>query len=206
MITNQILKTLLDNAALSEKDGLTFKEIQQCLTEDFSVKVLQSMRVDGLINNAMQKNLNVWWLTAKGADMALVDVETMQPISEPEPQCPASVGGDIDPDMTDSMLEEPVVPPAPDYDPKDVAFNQHTDAFNIAQSNQITIGKISSIVYAVADHNNDIIEDGIKNSDDAVQLAHDMAAKEGKPFMVEQKVTYQIGSAIPVSTTQWVAA
>ncbi len=117
MITNQILKTLLDNAALSEKDGLTFKEIQSCLTENFTVKVLQSMRVDGLINNAMQKNLNVWWLTAKGADMALVDVETMQPISEPEPQCPASVGGDIDPDA-DGCL----VPPAPDYAPESVKF------------------------------------------------------------------------------------
>jgi hypothetical protein len=109
MITNQILKALLDNAAISEKDGLTFKEIQSCTTEDFTVKVLQSMRVDGLINNAMQKNLNAWWLTAKGADMALVDVETMQPIPEPQ------------------------------YDPQEVAFDQHTDAFVVEQSNDATI-------------------------------------------------------------------
>jgi hypothetical protein len=94
MITNQILKTLLDNASLSENDGLTFKDIQQCLTEIITVKVLQSMRVDGLINNAMKKNLNVWWLTAKGADMALVTIETMQPIYVPEPQCPSSAGGE----------------------------------------------------------------------------------------------------------------
>ncbi len=114
MITNQILKALLDNVALSEKDGLTFKEIQSCTTEAFTVKVLQSMRTDGLINNAMNRSVNVWWLTAKGADAALAGVESTKPTTDQEPQCPASVGGDIDPD-------------------------KHTDAFMVAQSNDATI-------------------------------------------------------------------
>jgi hypothetical protein len=202
MITNQILKTLLDNASLSENDGLTFKDIQQCLTEDFSVKVLQSMRADGLINNAMKKNLNVWWLTAKGADMALVNVETMQTICEPEPQCPASVGGNIDPDMDDSMLNDVALPEAPEHDSAVVA-NQHTDAF-INATNE-SKKPIEVIEFIVIDENEHVVQDGFETISDAIHKAHELAAVGGE-YHVERISTRRMGSAKPVTTTQWVAA
>jgi hypothetical protein len=202
MITNQILKTLFDNESLSENNGLTFKDIQQCLTEIITVKVLQSMRVDGLINNAMKRNLNVWWLTAKGVDMALDDVETMQPIYAPEPQCPASVGGDIEPDMDDSMLNDEALPEAPEYNPAVVA-NQHTDAF----INAINEDKkpIEIIEFIVIDENEHVVQNGFETITDAIHKAHELAAIGGE-YHVERVATRRMGSAKPIKTTQWVAA
>jgi hypothetical protein len=202
MITNQVLKALLDNASLSENDGLTFKEIQQCLTEVITVKVLQSMRVDGLINNAMKKNLNVWWLTAKGADMALVNVETMQSICEQEPQCPSSAGGDINPDMNDSMLNDVALPESPECDTAVVA-NQHTDAF-INATNE-SKKPIEIIEFIVIDENEHVVQDGFETITDAINKAHELAAVGGE-FHVERISTRRMGSAKPIKTTQWVAA
>lgn len=214
MITNEILKTLLDNAALSEKDGLTFKEIQSCTTEAFTVKVLQSMRVDGLINNAMNRSVNVWWLTAKVADMALVDIETMKTIPEPEPQCPASVGGDIDPDNetenvyteeSNTMLDEPLDITEPEYDPAVVAFNQHTDNFINAINEKDYISGIvvenTQVHFELIDQHGDTVgtfEDPFSAMKDA--LKH--AAVGGK-FTVEKVIVERIGVAKPVTSSVW---
>jgi hypothetical protein len=202
MITNQVLKALIDNASLSENDGLTFKDIQQCLTEVITVKLLQSMRADGLINNAMKKNLNVWWLTAKGADMALVNVETMQPIYEQESQCPASVGGNIDPDTGESTPNDVALPEAPEDDPSVAAFSERTDVF-IDDANG-SKNKIGFVEFIVLDENEHVVATGFETITDAIHKAHELAPFGGE-YHVECIARRRMGSVKQVTTTQWVA-
>jgi hypothetical protein len=151
MITNQILKTLLENASISESDGLTFKEIQQCLPETITVRMLQSLRDDGLIKNSMKRNLNTWWLTAKGAEIALVDIE--------EPQRHASVDGDINPDTDDSMLNDEAASVQPEYEQANDS-KQHTDAFINAMNEYRK--PIEIIEFIVVDKHGEIVHDSFE--------------------------------------------
>jgi hypothetical protein len=195
MITNQILKTLLENASISESDGLTFREIQQCLPEQITVKMLQSIRDDGLIKNSMKRNLNTWWLTAKGAEMALVDIE--------EPQCPASFGGNIDQDTDDSMFNDEDASVSPEYE-QEIDSKQHTDAFINAMNEDIK--PIEIVEFIVVDKYGDIVHDSFETISDAIHKAHDLAANTGSEYHVERMSTQRMGSVKPITATQWVAA
>jgi hypothetical protein len=195
MIANQILKTLLENASISESDGLTFKEIQQCLPEPITVKMLQSMRDDGLIKNSMKRNLNTWWLTAKGAEMALDDIE--------EPQCPASVGGNIDPAADDSMFNDEAASVQPEYEQANDS-KQHTDAFINAMNEDIK--PIEIVEFIVVDKHGDIAHDSFETISDAIHKAHDLAASTASEYHVERISTQRMGSVKLITATQWVAA
>jgi hypothetical protein len=195
MIANQILKTLLENASISENDGLTFREIQQCLTETITVKMLQSMRDNGLIKNSMKRNLNTWWLTAKGAEMALVDIE--------EQQRPASVGGNIDPDTDNSMFDDEAASVLPEYEQANDS-KQHTDDFINAMNEDRK--PIEIVEFIVVDKHGDIAHDSFETISDAIHKAHDLAANTGSEYHVERMSTQRMGSVKLITATQWVAA
>jgi hypothetical protein len=194
MITNQILKTLLENASISESDGLTFKEIQQCLPEPITVKMLQSLRDKGMIKNSMKRNLNTWWLTTKGAETALVDIE--------EPQYPTGAGGNIDPDTDDSMLNNDASV-QPEYEQAN-EYKQNTDAFINAINEDRK--PIETIEFIVIDQHGEIVHDSFETISDAIHKAHDLAANTGSEYHVERMSTQRMGSVKLITATQWVAA
>jgi hypothetical protein len=223
MITNQILKTLLENASISENDGLTFKEIQQCLPEPITVKMLQSLRDDGLIKNSMKRNLNTWWLTAKGAEMVLGAVENDCLAFEQEQPSSASdcVNIDLDTDMasfktTDCKTEqlaaalrecnEAITKLAAEniklrdkLNNEEFDSNQHTDAFINAMNESRT--PIEFIEFIILDENERVVETGLDTISDAIHKAYDLAASGGE-YHVDCIARGRIWSAKQITVTQ----
>jgi hypothetical protein len=195
MIANQILKLLLENKSVNENTGFTLKEIQQYLNKKVTVEVLQTMRDHGLITNSRIGNINVWWLTAKGAEMALDDVE--------EPKCPSSAGGNIDQDTYDSMFNDEAASVLPEYEQANDS-KQHTDAFINAMNEDRKL--FETVEFIVVDQHGDIVHDSFETISDAIHKAHDLAASTASEYHVERMSTQRMGSVKLITATQWVAA
>jgi hypothetical protein len=80
---------------------------------------------------------------------------------------------------------------------------QHTDAFINAMNEARK--PIEIIEFIVIDENEHVVTTGFETISDAIHKAHELAAVGGE-FHVERIATRRMGSAKPITTTQWVAA
>ncbi len=208
------LKAMLEYGALSEQTGLSGKEIIELSGVKSTSARLTDAKYMGRVKNGGIKS--VYWLTQKGIDFVNSCNWADEPTKEctDAPQCPASVGGDIDPDNetqnvyteeNNSMLDEPLDIPEPEYDPAVVAFSQHTDAFINAINEKDYISGIvvenTQVHFELIDHHGDKVgtfDDPFSAMNDA--LKH--AAVGGK-FTVEKVIVERIGAAKPVTSSVW---
>jgi hypothetical protein len=197
-----LLKSLEEQQAFSPANAVLFVKIKDNAKLPVSVGELVWARNKCFIESVKKNDLTHYFLSKKGINF--LDDSAPNPTAKctEEPQCPASVGGNIDPDMDDSMLNDEALPEAPEYNPAVVA-NQHTDAFINAINEDKKQKEI--VEFIVIDQHGDIAHDGFKTISDAIHKAHELASVGGE-FHVERVATRRMGSAKPVTTTQWVAA
>ena len=89
----KVLKALRDHDALVEQNAMTFKEIKEYVNEDIASGRLTDLRRKGMLKSS-GGSLNKWWLTPAGVERAELE---MMHTELKEPECPASIGGDVDP-------------------------------------------------------------------------------------------------------------
>jgi hypothetical protein len=197
-----LLESLEEQKAFCPANAVLFSKIKDKTKLPVSVSELAWSRNKYFVESVKKNELTYYFLSKKGIEF--LDDSRLNPTAKciDEPQCHASVGGDIDPDMDDSILNDMALPEAPEYAPAVVA-NQHTDAF-INATNE-SKKPIEVIEFIVLDENEHVVQDGFETISDAIHKAHELAAVGGE-YHVERISTRRMGSAKPITTTQWVAA
>jgi hypothetical protein len=197
-----LLESLEEQQAFNKESAVLFGMIKDHAKLPITAAELTWCRNTKLIEYKKNGDLTYYFLSKKGINFLGDSAQNQTAKCTEEPQCPASVGGDINPDMDDSMLNDVALPEAPEYDPA-VAANQHTDAF-INATNE-SKKPIEVIEFIVIDQHGDIAHDGFETIADAIHKARELAAVGGE-YHVERIATRRMGSAKPITTTQWVAA
>lgn len=102
-----ILIAMHKAVAITEQNALTFKEIVEACGMNISSGKLVDLRSQSLLRST-GGSLNKWWLTPAGVERAELEIMDSE---LKEPECPASVGGDVDPDKVEAVeaVAEPVV-------------------------------------------------------------------------------------------------
>ena len=102
-----ILIAMHKAVAITEQNALTLKEIEEACGMNISSGKLVDLRSQSLLRST-GGSLNKWWLTPAGVERAEVE---MMHTELKEPECPASVGGNVDPDKVEAVeaVAEPVV-------------------------------------------------------------------------------------------------
>jgi hypothetical protein len=197
-----LLESLEEQKAFCPANAVLFGKIKDNAKLPITAAELTWCRNTKLIEYKKNGDLTYYFLSKKGINFLADSAQNPTAKCTEEPQCPASVGGNIDPDTDDSMLNDVALPEAPEYDPAVVA-NQHTDAF-INATNE-SKKPIEVIEFIVLDENEHVVQDGFETITDAIHKAHELAAVGGE-YHVERIATRRMGSAKPITTTQWVAA
>jgi len=95
-----ILIAMHKAVAITEQNALTFKEIVEACGMNISSGKLVDLRSQSLLRST-GGSLNKWWLTPAGVERAELE---MMHTELKEPECPASVGGDVDADKVEDPL------------------------------------------------------------------------------------------------------
>jgi hypothetical protein len=198
-----LLELLEEQQAFSPANAVLFGQIKDKAKLPVTMAELTGCRNAKLIDYVKKNDLTYYFLSKKGIEF--LDDSRPNPTAKctEEPQCPASVGSNIDPDMDDSMLNDVALPEAPEYDPAVVA-NQHTDAFINAMNEDRK--PIETIEIVIIDQRGYTVHGSFETLSDAKNKAHDLAAETDGEYHVYSITTQRIGSAKPITTTQWVEA
>jgi hypothetical protein len=199
-----LLKSLEEQQAFCPANAVLLGKIKDNAKLPVSVIELAWARNKCFIESVKRNELTYYFLSKKGIEF--LDNSLPNPTAKctEEPQCPASVGGNIDPDMDDSMLNDVSITEPPEYDPAVVA-NQHTDAFINAINEKDYISGIvptnAQVHFEVIDQNSETVgtfEDPFSAMNEALKFA-----MVGGQFVVEKVIVEKIGIAKPVTSSIW---
>jgi hypothetical protein len=171
-----LLESLEEQQAFNKESAVLFGMIKDNSEDTITVPVLTSCRNCKLINYVKHGDLTYYFLNEKGIKLLADSALNKEEKCTEEPQCPSSAGGDINPDMDDSMLNDEAMKEQPEYE-QAIESKQHTDAF----INAINEDKnpIEIIEFIVIDENGHVVQDGFETITDAIHKAHELAAVGG---------------------------
>jgi hypothetical protein len=198
-----LLESLEEQQAFCPASAVLFGKIKDNAKLPVTMAELTGCRNAKLIDSVKKNDLTYYFLSKKG--IKFLDDSRPNPTAKctEEPQCPASVGGNIDPDTDDSMFNDEAASVLPEYEQENDS-KQHTDAFINAMNEARK--PIETVEFIVIDQHGDIVHDSFETISDAINKAHELAASCAGEYHVYSITTQRIGSAKPITTTQWVAA
>jgi hypothetical protein len=198
-----LLESLEEQQAFCPANAVLFGKIKDNAKLPVTMAELTGCRNAKLIDYVKKNNLTYYFLSKKGIEF--LDDSRPNPTAKctEEPQCPASVGGNIDPDTDDSILNDEAASVLPEYEQANDS-KQHTDAFINAMNEDIK--PIEIVEFIVVDKHGDIAHDSFETISDAIHKAHDLAASTASEYHVERMSTQRMGSVKLITATQWVAA